>query len=177
MAGRGTDIILGGNPEFEAKREMEKLEYSQEQISFATSFVSSSDPLMNDARAVFKDLLEKYSRERREEQEKVRALGGLCIIGTERHESRRIDNQLRGRAGRQGDPGQTQFFISLEDDLMRLFGGERIQGLMNKMGMSEDAIAAGMLSRSIENAQKKVESRNFEIRKYVLQYDLSLIHI
>ena len=171
MAGRGTDIILGGNPEFEAKREMEKLEYSQEQISFATSFVSSSDPLMNDARAVFKDLLEKYSRERREEQEKVRALGGLCIIGTERHESRRIDNQLRGRAGRQGDPGQTQFFISLEDDLMRLFGGERIQGLMNKMGMSEDAIAAGMLSRSIENAQKKVESRNFEIRKYVLQYD------
>ena len=94
-----------------------------------------------------------------------------CIIGTERHESRRIDNQLRGRAGRQGDPGQTQFFISLEDDLMRLFGGERIQGLMNKMGMSEDAIAAGMLSRSIENAQKKVESRNFEIRKYVLQYD------
>ena len=111
---------------------------------------------MNDARAVFKDLLEKYSRgEEREEQEKVRALGGLCIIGTERHESRRIDNQLRGRAGRQGDPGQTQFFISLEDDLMRLFGGERIQGLMNKMGMSEDAIAAGMLSRSIENAQKE----------------------
>lgn len=171
MAGRGTDIILGGNPEFEAKREMEKLEYTPEQISFATSFVNSQDPTMNDARKVFGELLEKYKAERADEQKKVRELGGLCIIGTERHESRRIDNQLRGRSGRQGDPGMTQFFISLEDDLMRLFGGERIQGLMNKMGMSEDAIAAGMLSRSIESAQKKVESRNFEIRKYVLQYD------
>ena len=98
-------------------------------------------------------------------------MGGLCIIGTERHESRRIDNQLRGRSGRQGDPGMTQFFISLEDDLMRLFGGERIQNLMGKMGMEEEAIAAGMLSKTIENAQKKVEGRNFEIRKYVLQYD------
>ena len=171
MAGRGTDIILGGNPEFEAKKEMEKLEYTEEQISFATSFVSSTDPVMNDARQVFSKLLEKYKEERAEEQQKVRDLGGLCIIGTERHESRRIDNQLRGRSGRQGDPGVTQFFISLEDDLMRLFGGERIQNLMGKMGMEEEAIAAGMLSRTIENAQKKVEGRNFEIRKYVLQYD------
>ncbi len=171
MAGRGTDIILGGNPEFEARREMEKLEYTPEQISFATSFVTSTDPVLNDARTVFKQLLEKYTEERKEEQQQVRELGGLCIIGTERHESRRIDNQLRGRAGRQGDPGLTQFFISLEDDLMRLFGGERIQSMMNKLGMSEEAIAAGMLSRSIEGAQKKVESRNFEIRKYVLQYD------
>ena len=126
---------------------------------------------MNDARQVFSKLLEKYKEERAEEQQKVRDLGGLCIIGTERHESRRIDNQLRGRSGRQGDPGVTQFFISLEDDLMRLFGGERIQNLMGKMGMEEEAIAAGMLSRTIENAQKKVEGRNFEIRKYVLQYD------
>ena len=171
MAGRGTDIILGGNPEFEAKREMERLEYTPEQISFATSFVSSQDPVLNDAREVFNRLLAKYTEERAQEQQEVRELGGLCIIGTERHESRRIDNQLRGRAGRQGDPGITQFFISLEDDLMRLFGGERIQGLMNKMGMQEEAIAAGMLSKTIEGAQKKVEGRNFEVRKYVLQYD------
>ena len=171
MAGRGTDIILGGNPEFEAKKEMEKLEYTPEQISFATSFVTSQDPTMVDAREVFKGLLEKYTRERADEQEKVRELGGLCIIGTERHESRRIDNQLRGRSGRQGDPGMTQFFISLEDDLMRLFGGERLQGFMGKMGMEEEALAAGMLSKTIEGAQKKVEGRNFEIRKYVLQYD------
>ena len=171
MAGRGTDIILGGNPEFEAKREMERLEYTPEQISFATSFVSSQDPVLNDAREVFNRLLAKYTEERAQEQQEVRELGGLCIIGTERHESRRKDNQLRGRAGRQGDPGITQFFISLEDDLMRLFGGERIQGLMNKMGMQEEAIAAGMLSKTIEGAQKKVEGRNFEVRKYVLQYD------
>ena len=171
MAGRGTDIILGGNPEFEAKKEMEKQGYTEEQISFATSFVSSQDPEMNKAREVFTELLEKYKEERSEEQQKVRELGGLCIIGTERHESRRIDNQLRGRSGRQGDPGMTQFFISLEDDLMRLFGGERIQNFMGKMGMEEEAIAAGVLSKTIENAQKKVESRNFEIRKYVLQYD------
>lgn len=171
MAGRGTDIILGGNPEFEARREMEKLEYTPEQISFATSFVNSTDPVLNDARTVFRQLLEKYTPERKEEQQKVIALGGLSIIGTERHESRRIDNQLRGRAGRQGDPGQTQFFISLEDDLMRRFGGEKIQGIMDRFGMQEEALAAGMLSRRIEGAQKKVESVNFEIRKNVLQYD------
>ena len=171
MAGRGTDIILGGNPEFEAKRQMKNDGYTEEQISFATSFVSSEDEELLNARKVFSQLLEKFKAERAEEQEKVRELGGLCIIGTERHESRRIDNQLRGRSGRQGDPGTTQFFISLEDDLMRLFGGERIQGVMNKFGMQEEALAAGMLSRTIEGAQKKVESRNFEIRKYVLQYD------
>ena len=171
MAGRGTDIILGGNPEFEAKRQMKNDGYTEEQISFATSFVSSQDEELLNARKVFSELHEKFKAERAEEQEKVRELGGLCIIGTERHESRRIDNQLRGRSGRQGDPGMTQFFISLEDDLMRLFGGERIQGVMNKFGMQEEALEAGMLSRTIEGAQKKVESRNFEIRKYVLQYD------
>ena len=171
MAGRGTDIILGGNPEFEAKREMKNQGYTEEQISFATSFVTSDDEELLNARKVFGELLEKFKAERAEEQQKVRELGGLCIIGTERHESRRIDNQLRGRSGRQGDPGQTQFFISLEDDLMRLFGGERIQGIMNKFGMQEEALAAGMLSKTRESAQKKVESRNFEIRKYVLQYD------
>ena len=171
MAGRGTDIILGGNPEFEAKREMKNQGYTEEQISFATSFVTSDDEELLNARKAFGELLEKFKTERAEEQQKVRELGGLCIIGTERHESRRIDNQLRGRSGRQGDPGQTQFFISLEDDLMRLFGGERIQGVMNKFGMQEEALAAGMLSKTIESAQKKVESRNFEIRKYVLQYD------
>ena len=171
MAGRGTDIILGGNPEFEAKREMKNQGYTEEQISFATSFVTSDDEELLNARKVFGELLEKFKAERAEEQQKVRELGGLCIIGTERHESRRIDNQLRGRSGRQGDPGQTQFFISLEDDLMRLFGGDRIQNIMNKFGMQEEALTAGMLSKTIESAQKKVESRNFEIRKYVLQYD------
>ncbi|MBQ4650755.1 MAG: preprotein translocase subunit SecA [Firmicutes bacterium] len=171
MAGRGTDIILGGNPEFEAKREMKALEFTDEQISFATSFVGSEDPEMLRAREVFNELHEKYKAERAEEQQKVRELGGLCIIGTERHESRRIDNQLRGRSGRQGDPGVTQFFISLEDDLMRLFGGDRVQGIMEKFGMENEALAAGMLSKSIEGAQKKVEGRNFEVRKYVLQYD------
>ena len=171
MAGRGTDIILGGNPEFEARKEMEREEYTEEQISFATSFVNSEDPELLQARQKFQELLEQYKAERSGEQQQVVELGGLCIIGTERHESRRIDNQLRGRSGRQGDPGQTQFFISLEDDLMRLFGGERIQGIMDKFGMQDEALAAGMLSKTIENAQKKVEGRNFEIRKYVLQYD------
>ena len=171
MAGRGTDILLGGNPEFEAKQEMVKMGFTPEQISFATSFVVSQEPELVNARKVFTELLAKYTAERADEQKAVRDLGGLCIIGTERHESRRIDNQLRGRAGRQGDPGTTQFFISLEDDLMRLFGGDRIQGLMSKMGMEEDAIAAGMLSKTIVGAQKKVEGRNFEVRKYVLQYD------
>lgn len=171
MAGRGTDIILGGNPEFEAKKEMENQGFTEEQISFATSYVTSDDPEMIRARQVFHELHEKFKKERAEEQGKVRELGGLCIIGTERHESRRIDNQLRGRAGRQGDPGKTQFFISLEDDLMRLFGGDRIQNMMEKIGMDEQAIAAGLLTKTIENAQKKVEGRNFEIRKYVLQYD------
>ena len=172
MAGRGTDIILGGNPEFEAKKEMQKLGYSDEAISFSSSFVKSDDPELNEARAKFNELHEKLKEERKEEQKQVVELGGLCIIGTERHESRRIDNQLRGRSGRQGDPGKTQFFISLEDELMRLFGGERMQKIVDRMGLEEDeAIEAGMLSKSIEGAQKKVEGKNFGIRKYVLQYD------
>ena len=172
MAGRGTDIILGGNPEFEAKKEMQKLGYSDEAISFASSFVKSNDPELNEARAKFNEIHGKLKEERKEEQQKVVELGGLCIIGTERHESRRIDNQLRGRSGRQGDPGQTQFFISLEDELIRLFGGERMQKIVDRMGLEEDeAIEAGMLSKAIEGAQKKVEGKNFGIRKYVLQYD------
>ncbi|MBQ6607489.1 MAG: preprotein translocase subunit SecA [Firmicutes bacterium] len=171
MAGRGTDIILGGNPEFEAIRQMSKDGYSDEMIYKARTFVPTDDKEIVAAHETFLELRDKFTEERKQEQELVKSLGGLCIIGTERHESRRIDNQLRGRAGRQGDPGITQFYISLEDDLMRLFGGDRMQGLMDKIGMSEDAIAAGMLSKTIENAQKRVESRNFEVRKYVLQYD------
>lgn len=172
MAGRGTDIILGGNPEFQAKKEMEELGYDEDQIAFATSFVQSDDPELLAVRAEFRGLLEKYKDERAPEQERVRELGGLCIIGTERHESRRIDNQLRGRSGRQGDPGMTQFCVSMEDDLMRLFGGERMQSIVHKLGVEEDeAIESGMITKQIENAQKKVEGRNFGIRKYVLQYD------
>ena len=172
MAGRGTDIILGGNPEFEAKREMAKQGYDDEAISFATSFVQSDDEELLKAREVFNELHEKYKEERKEEQEKVRDLGGLCIVGTERHESRRIDNQLRGRSGRQGDPGQTQFCISMEDELMRLFGGDRMQAIVQRLGVEEDeAIEAGVITKQIENAQKKVEGKNFSIRKYVLQYD------
>ncbi len=172
MAGRGTDIILGGNPEFESKKEMRKLGYTEEQISFATSFVKSDDAELVAAREKFNELHEHFKAERADEQKQVRELGGLCIIGSERHESRRIDNQLRGRSGRQGDPGSTQFFISLEDELLRLFGGERMQKLVSKMALEEDeAIEAGILSKSIESAQKKVEGKNFGIRKYVLQYD------
>lgn len=172
MAGRGTDIILGGNPDFEAKKEMRKLGFDDTAISFAASFVPLKDPALIEARKEYNRLLEQFKQERADEQQKVKELGGLHIIGTERHESRRIDNQLRGRAGRQGDPGSTQFFISLEDELMRLFGGERIQGIVDKLGVPDDEpIEAGMLTKSIENAQKKVEGRNFGIRKYVLQYD------
>ncbi len=172
MAGRGTDIILGGNPDFEAKKEMEKQGFPSAAISFATGFASTEDNELIEAREIYRKLLSKYTEERKDEQRRVRELGGLCILGTERHESRRIDNQLRGRAGRQGDPGTTQFFLSLEDDLIRLFGGEKIQSFADKMGLEDtDALAAGVLSRTVENAQKKVESRNFAVRKYVLQYD------
>ncbi len=172
MAGRGTDILLGGNPDFDARKEMRKNGYTDEQISFATGFTKSDDPEMNKARDAYNEYLKKFKEEHDKDHDEVVKLGGLCIIGTERHESRRIDNQLRGRAGRQGDPGTTQFFISLEDDLMRLFGGERMQKFVDKMGLEEDEpIEAGMLTKSIENAQKKVEGRNFGIRKYVLQYD------
>lgn len=172
MAGRGTDIILGGNPEFEAKKEMAANGYDEDAIAFATSFVQSDDEELLKAREEYRKLLEKYKKERKAEQEKVVELGGLYIIGTERHESRRIDNQLRGRSGRQGDPGQTQFCISTEDDLMRLFGGERMQNIIQRLGVEEDeAIEAKMITKQIENAQKKVEGKNFSIRKYVLQYD------
>jgi preprotein translocase subunit SecA len=172
MAGRGTDIILGGNPDFEAKREMRRLGYEDEAISYASSFVPLEDPELIEAREAYHKLNGQFKAERADEHEKVKELGGLYIIGTERHESRRIDNQLRGRSGRQGDPGTTQFFISLEDELMRLFGGEKIQGIVGRLGMNDDEpIEAGMLTKSIENAQKKVEGRNFGIRKYVLQYD------
>ena len=172
MAGRGTDIILGGNPDFEARKEMEKQGYTDEQIQFATSFVQSDDEELNQCREVYRKLNKEFAEARAEEQKKVIELGGLCIIGTERHESRRIDNQLRGRSGRQGDPGSSRFCISLEDDLLRLFGGERMKGVVERLGVPEDEpIEAKMISKSIESAQKKVEGRNFGIRKYVLQYD------
>ena len=172
MAGRGTDILLGGNPEFEAKRQMRKEGYTPEQISFATGYGVSDDADMNAARDEFKKLLAEASAERKDEQEKVRELGGLVIIGTERHEARRIDNQLRGRSGRQGDPGETWFYISLEDDIVRLHGGERVERMLAEADpQNTEPIDAGGLLRTIENAQKAVEDKNFYIRKYILQYD------
>lgn len=172
MAGRGTDITLGGNPEFLAKREMKKRGYTDEQLTFVTSHADTDDQELIEARREYQQLHDQFKMETDREHDEVVALGGLQIIGTERHESRRIDNQLRGRAGRQGDPGSSRFYISLEDDLMRLFGGDRMQGLVEKMGLQEDeAIEHNLLTKSIENAQKKVEGRNFGIRKHVLQYD------
>ncbi len=172
MAGRGTDIILGGNPEFMAEREMLKQEYDEELINLAKGFASTEDEEILSAREKYRALLEEKKQELKNEQEQVKEAGGLCIIGTERHESRRIDNQLRGRSGRQGDPGASRFFISLEDDLMRLFGSEKMQSMVEKLGMDDDTpIEAGLLSKSIENAQKKVEGKNFGIRKHVLEYD------
>ncbi len=172
MAGRGTDIMLGGNPEFMAKAEMRKKGCDEEMIANAVSQFDTEDQEILSARQMFRELCDKYKQEIRGEADQVRGAGGLFILGTERHESRRIDNQLRGRAGRQGDPGESQFFISLEDDLMRLFGGERIQALMNTLGVDEDMpLETRMLSNSIESAQRKVEGRNFSIRKNVLQFD------
>ncbi len=172
MAGRGTDIILGGNPEFMTNREMKKLGYEDHLIALASGFGATDDQEVLDARVKYQEILAEKKKELEPEQKKVVEVGGLAIIGTERHESRRIDNQLRGRSGRQGDPGETRFFISLEDELMRLFGSERIQTIVEKIGMEEDdAIEAGVLSKSIENAQKRVEGKNFGIRKTVLQYD------
>ena len=172
MAGRGTDILLGGNAEFMAKAEMRKMGYDEEMLAEASAYSHTEDEAILEARKTFAELNKKYKDEIAPEAEEVRALGGLYIIGTERHESRRIDNQLRGRAGRQGDPGKSRFYISLEDDLMRLFGGERLQGFMDKMKIDDDTpIEAGIVSNSIEGAQRKVESRNFAIRKNVLQYD------
>ena len=172
MAGRGTDIMLGGNAEFMAKAEMRKMGYEEEMLAEASAFSHTDNEEILQARKTFSELNKKYKEEIAPEAEEVRRLGGLYIIGTERHESRRIDNQLRGRAGRQGDPGKSRFYISLEDDLMRLFGGERLQAMMDKMKIEDDVpIEAGMVSSSIESAQRKVESRNFAIRKNVLQYD------
>ena len=172
MAGRGTDIMLGGNAEFLAKADLRKAGMSDELIAEATGFAETDNQEILDARKKFSEAEAKYKAEIQEEADRVRAAGGLFILGTERHESRRIDNQLRGRAGRQGDPGETRFFLSLEDDIMRLFGSERVYNLMEKLGVDEDTpIDAKMLSGAIENAQKQVESRNFQTRKNVLQYD------
>ncbi|MBQ7288744.1 MAG: preprotein translocase subunit SecA [Clostridia bacterium] len=172
MAGRGTDIMLGGNAEYLAKAQLRKEEISEEIISEAVGYSETENADILSAREKFRKYMEKYKAEIEPDAEAVRAAGGLYILGTERHESRRIDNQLRGRAGRQGDPGESRFFISLEDDLMRLFGGERIYHLMDTLKVEEDMpLEVAILSKSIEGAQQKVESRNFAIRKSVLEYD------
>ena len=172
MAGRGTDIMLGGNAEYMAKTDLRKAGLSDELIAEATGYAETDNKEILDARDMFAKALEKHREEISGEADKVREAGGLFIIGTERHDSRRIDNQLRGRAGRQGDPGETRFYLSLEDDLLRLFGGERITNLMDRMNLDEDTpIENKMLSKSIENAQTSVESRNFQSRKATLEYD------
>ena len=172
MAGRGTDIVLGGNAEFMAKNELRKLDYTDEQLAEADSYAETDDPEILAVRAKYEELLTKYKAEIKDEAEKVRAAGGLVIIGTERHESRRIDNQLRGRSGRQGDPGESRFYLSLQDDLMRLFSTDRVMGMMDTLGIDENTpIDAKILSNAVENAQKNVESRNFRARKNVLEYD------
>jgi preprotein translocase subunit SecA len=172
MAGRGTDIILGGNPEFLAKREMKKQGYSDETLAIITGYGEITDDEIADAKNQYEEIYKKVKEETDKEHEEVVQLGGLHIVGTERHEARRIDNQLRGRAGRQGDPGSSRFYISLGDDLMRIFGGDRMLGLVDRMGLGEDeVIEHRLLTNSIENAQKKVEGKNFGIRKHVLQYD------
>ena len=172
MAGRGTDIMLGGNAEYMAKNDLRKAGLSDELIAEATGYAETDDQDILDARALFAEALAKHKAEIAGEADRVREAGGLFIIGTERHDSRRIDNQLRGRAGRQGDPGETRFYLSLEDDLLRLFGGERITNLMDRMNLDEDTpIENKMLSKSIENAQTSVESRNFQSRKATLEYD------
>lgn len=172
MAGRGTDIVLGGNPEFIAKNEMRRKGYSDEIIAKVDSFADTDDEELIAARNVYRNLLEEAKKHTVEEGKIVIEAGGLHIIGTERHESRRIDNQLRGRSGRQGDPGSSRFYVSLEDDLMRLFGSDKIRGMVDSLGMPDDEpLEHNLLSKSIENAQKRIEARNFSIRKHVLQYD------
>ncbi len=172
MAGRGTDILLGGNPEFLARQEMRQQGYDEELIEQSTAHNVTDDAEIIKARELFASLEAKFSKEIAEEKKRVIDAGGLCIIGTERHESRRIDNQLRGRAGRQGDPGFSRFFLSLDDELMRLFGGERMDRIFSTLGVEDDMeIAHPMLSRSIESAQRRVEGMNFAIRKNVLEYD------
>ena len=172
MAGRGTDIMLGGNADFLAKAELAKTDYEPELLAEADSFAETCDAQVLAIRAKYNELLKKYKAQIVDEAEKVRQAGGLFIIGTERHESRRIDNQLRGRSGRQGDPGESRFYLSLQDDLMRLFSSDRIMGMMDSLGLDEDTpIDAKILSNAVENAQKSVESRNFQARKNVLEYD------
>ncbi len=172
MAGRGTDILLGGNPEFMAKQEMRKLGYTEELIDASTAYNETEDELIIEARQRFTTLEKKFKEEIKDETQKVIDAGGLFIVGTERHESRRIDNQLRGRAGRQGDPGRTKFFLALDDDLMRLFGGDRANAAFETLGVDETVeIQSGILSKQIESAQKKVEGMNFSARRHVLEYD------
>lgn len=172
MAGRGTDIMLGGNSEYLARQEMRKLKYTDEQIEEAMAFNETDDKAVLEQRAKFRELVAKYDEEIKEEKEKVIAAGGLKIIGTERHESRRIDNQLRGRSGRQGDIGESKFYIGLDDDLMKIFGGDMITGVFNTLGADEDMpIESKIISGAVEKAQKRVEGKNFSIRKHVLQYD------
>ncbi len=172
MAGRGTDIILGGNAEYMAKNELIKEGMSDELIVEATGFAETDNEEIIEARRKYNEYHEKFKAQLKDEQNEVIEAGGLFIIGTERHESRRIDNQLRGRAGRQGDPGASKFFLSLEDDLMRIFGSERVKAMVNGLGLAEDEpIEAGMLTKAIENAQRNLESRHFDARKHVLQYD------
>jgi len=170
MAGRGTDILLGGNAEYIAKQEMRKQEYTEDEIYNAISFFHTEDEKILEDRRHFQELLTKYEKEIAPQKEAVRNAGGLYILGTERHESRRIDNQLRGRSGRLGDPGEARFFLSLEDDLLRLFGSDRIAGFASRLG-EDTPIDAKILSNTIENAQKRLEGNNFERRKNVLRYD------
>ncbi len=172
MAGRGTDIMLGGNPEYLAKAEMRKQGIDDELINEATGFAETDNEEILKARALYKELNDKFKAQIAPESEEVRAVGGLFILGTERHESRRIDNQLRGRAGRQGDPGESCFYVSLEDDLMRLFGGEKVQAIMETLKIDEDIpIETGLLTKTIESSQRKIEGRNYSIRKSVLDFD------
>ncbi len=172
MAGRGTDIVLGGNAEFMAMSQLRKADVPEELLQEANAYSETDDPQILEIRRRYEELLSKYKEEMAEEAQKVRQAGGLYIIGTERHESRRIDNQLRGRSGRQGDPGESRFYLSLQDDLMRLFSSDRIMGMMNALGLDEDTpIDAKILSGAVENAQKTVESRHFKSRKNVLEYD------
>ncbi|MBQ3158508.1 MAG: preprotein translocase subunit SecA, partial [Clostridia bacterium] len=172
MAGRGTDIMLGGNAEFKAKQQMKKKGYEEDIIELASSYFAVNTPEEQEARNVYQELLQEFAKEVKEEKEKVIELGGLKIIGTERHESRRIDNQLRGRAGRQGDPGYSVFYISADDDLSRIFGSERLKKMAEVLKLEEDtSINWKFFSRSVETAQKRVEGRNFSIRKQVVEYD------
>ena len=172
MAGRGTDIMLGGNAEFLAKTEMRRLEYPEELIAEATGFGDTDNEDIIEARAKFTELEKKYKDEIKDEADAVRQAGGLFIIGTERHESRRIDNQLRGRSGRQGDPGESRFYLSMEDDLLRLFGGDRMAAIMDSLPVDNDMpIEVGILTKQVESAQRKVEGNNFAVRRHVLSYD------